>query len=360
MEPFLAYSASPGGFHREALASRRALEIAREEFSRFLNSESPEQIIFTSSGTEAVNLAIKGTAWANAPTGRHIVYSATEHPAVIQSIDFLAQHGFTSSKVRVDAEGRIDPEEVRAALREDTILICVHHANHDIGTIAPIQAIGEIAQDRGIPLFVDAVASAGWLPIDVQKIGASLVAISPRRFGGPAGVGVLYRHRRARIMNVIHGGNQESGRRAGAENIPCIVGSGAAAEIVRGILPQTADHVAPLTAGIWRELQNAVPNVRLNGPAPGVERLPNNLNFSIEGAEGEGLALALDMKGFAVASGSSCLGKSLKIPPVLEAINCPPSFALGNLILTLDPTNTREECDAFVQVLPSLIERMRI
>jgi cysteine desulfurase len=307
-----------------------------------------------------VNLAVKGTAFANSKTGRHIVYTTTEHPTVVQSIDCLEQEGFTKTKVSVGAEGQVDPEAIRGALREDTILICVHHANHDIGTIAPIETIGAIAQDRGIPLFVDAVASAGWLQIDVQKMGASLLAISARRFGGPAGVGVLYRHRRARIAPLIHGGNQEGGRRAGAENVPAIVGAGAASEFVRSTLPLRADHTGRLTAALWDALHTAIPRVRLNGPPPGIERLPNNLNFSIEGAEGEGMALALDMKGFAVASGSSCLGKSLKIPPVLEAINCPTAFALGNIILTLDATNTQEECESFVQALPVIIERMRV
>jgi cysteine desulfurase len=220
----------------------------------------------------------------------------------------------------VDREGTVDPEAVRAALTDKTILIAVHHVNHDIGTIEPIKAIGAIAAEKEIPLYVDADASAGWLPLDAREMGASLLSFSPHRFYGPKGVGVLYRHRRARVVGIMHGGVQESGRRAGVENVPAIVAAGVAMEVAARQLPERIAHTARLQRKLWEGLQSRISHIHLNGAQLGPKRISTNLNISTEFIEGEGQLLRCDVNGIALASGSSCVSKSLKISHVLAAI----------------------------------------
>jgi len=209
MRPFFSEACgSPSSLHQLGLRARDALARARAQVAALINAESPDEIVFTSGGTESANLAVKGTAYANQRRGDHIVISEIEHPSIINSVEFLEKRGFNCTRVKVDPEGFVDPADVRAALTEKTILICVHHVNHDIGTIEPIREIGELALGKGIPLFVDAAASGGWLPIDVQAMGVKLLSLSPHRFYGPKGVGVLYRNRRARLASLLHGGVQ--------------------------------------------------------------------------------------------------------------------------------------------------------
>src|SRR6185503_10073395 len=222
-----------------------------------IHAESPEEIIFTSGATESANLAVKGTASASQRHGNHIVLGAIEHPAVVNSVDFLQQKGFAGTKIEVDPEGNIDPEQVGPAVTDKTILVCVHHVNHDIGTIEPIADIAARIGTRGIPIFVDASGSGGWLPIDVQQWGVPLLSLAPHRFYGPKGVGVLYRHRKTRLTNLIHGGIQEGGRRAGTENVPAIVGAGVAAECAQRELQKRIAHTARLQTKLWEGLRAA-------------------------------------------------------------------------------------------------------
>ncbi len=350
---------SPSSLHRHGLRARDALAKARAQIAALIHAESPEDILFTSGGTESANLAIKGAAYANQRRGNHIVASAIEHPAVLNSIEFLEKHGFISTKVAVDAEGLIDPEKVRAAMTEQTILVCIHQANHDIGAIEPIREIGAIAGERGIPLFVDAGASGGWLPIDVQQSGIGLLSLSPHRFYGPKGIGILYRHRRARLTSLIHGGVQEGGRRAGTENVPGIVGAGAAAELAGRDLAQRIAHTSRLQRRLWEGLKAKIPRLKLNGPEPGSRRLSTNLNLSIEGVEGEGVMLLADMQGIALTSGTSCVSKSLKVSPVLSAIGLEHSLAQGAVILSLGKDNTEEEIDYVIETLPKIVTKLR-
>jgi cysteine desulfurase len=200
---------NPSSLHRYGLQVRDALAKAREQFAALINAESADDILFTSGGTESVNLAIKGVAYANQRKGNHIVVNETEHPAVLNSIEFLEKQGFTSAKVKVDPAGWINPDDVRAAITGKTTLIAVQYANHDIGTVQAIREIGKICAEKGLPYFVDAVASAGWLPIDVQAMSISVLSLAPHRFYGPKGVGVLYRNRKARVVSILHGGVQE-------------------------------------------------------------------------------------------------------------------------------------------------------
>src|SRR3989442_2000112 len=227
MKPFFSEACgSPSSLHQLGLRARDALARARAQVAALINAASPDEIVFTSGGTESANLAVKGTAYANQRRGDHIVISEIEHPSVVNSVEFLEKRGFNCTRVKVDPEGFVDPADVRAALTEKTILVCVHHVNHDIGTIEPIRQIGELAVEQGIPFFVDAVASGGWLPIDVQAMGVKLLSLSPHRFYGPKGVGVLYRNRRARLSSILHGGGQEGGVRAGTEKCPALLRAG--------------------------------------------------------------------------------------------------------------------------------------
>jgi cysteine desulfurase len=360
MRPFFSEAfGNPGSLHRYGVQARDALAKARAQVAGLIHAEWDEEIIFTSGATEAANLAVKGVAYASQRRGRHLVASAIEHPAVLTSLEFLETQGFACTRVPVGPEGLVDPAAVRAALTEHTTLICVQHVNHEIGTIQPMREIAELADERGIPLFVDASAGGGWLPVDVQALGASLLSLAPHRFYGPKGAGVLYRSRRARLASLIHGGTQEGGRRAGTENVPAIVGAGLAAEIAQRELAQRMANTARLQKQLWEGLHAQVPYVQLNGPPPGPQRLGANLNFSTEFVEGEGLALLCDVHGIAVASGSACVSKALKISPVLAAIGLAPSLAQANLLLSLGRENTGEDVTYFLETFPKLAAKLR-
>ena len=360
MRPFFGENfGAPSSLHRHGLRARDALNQARQQVASLIQAGSTEEIIFTSGGTEAVNLAVKGTAYASQKRGNHIVASAIEHPAVLKSIEFLETCGFTVTLVPVDGQGRINPEDVGRAITDKTVLVCVHHANHDVGTIQPVQKIASVLEERGIPLFVDATASTGWLPIQVQDWGAALVALSPHRFYGPKGVGVLYKSRRARLQSLIHGGVQEGERRAGTENVPGIVGAGVAARLAEQGLQERAAHIGALQKHLWTRLEQSIPHVLLNGPQPGPERLCTNLNISFEFVEGEGVVLMADMQGVSMASGAACVSKALKASPVLTAMGVPNALAQGNVIITLGKDNSNEDIDYAVQVISKVVEKLR-
>lgn len=360
MKPYFTEAfGNPSSLHQYGLRVRDALKKARSRMAALINAESEEEIFFTSDGTESANLAVKGVAYANERRGKHLVVSATEHPSVMNSVEFLEKQGWTCARVPVDPQGRVQLEALAAAITDKTVLVAVHHVNHDIGTIQPIREIGRITAERGVPLYVDCEASAGWIPVDVQAMGANLVSFSPHRFYGPKGVGVLYRNRKARLVSIIHGGVQEGGRRAGTENVPAIVGGGMAAEIALREMPARAAHVAALQKRLWEGLKSRIQYIKLNGPEPGPERVPTNLNLSTEFIEGEGQLLSLDVSGIAVASGSSCVSKSLKISHVLAAIGLDHALAQGNIIMTLGKDNTAEEIDYVVETFARIVVKLR-
>lgn len=359
MQPYFREKCgNASSLHSDGIFARDALNKAREQFAGFLNARAAEEILFTSNGTEAVNLAVKGSALASQRRGKHIVLSATEHPAVTGSVRWLETLGFSSTIVPVEKDGAIRPEAVQEALRPDTILVAIHQANHDIGTIAPIQQIGEIVAEKGITFFVDAVAAGGWLPIDVQSFNASLLAVSPHRFYGPKGVGILYRNPRARLTPIIHGGEQEQGYRAGTENVAAIVGAGVAAEVAGRELSARAARVAELQKKLGAELLQ-IPHTVLNGAALGANRLPNNLNVTVKYVEGEGLALMLDVRGIAIGSGTSCVTKEKKLPPVLAAIGLDEAAAKGTILITLGKETTDQEIGRLAEALPNVVTTLR-
>lgn len=356
MKPYFTEAfGNASSLHQHGLRVRDALAKARTQIAALINAQSPEEIFFTSDGTESANLAIKGVAYANQRRGHHLVISETEHPAVINSVEFLEKQGFTCTRVKVDNQGRINPDDVKNALTDQTILIAVHHVNHDIGTIAPIREIGKIAAEKGIPFYVDAEASCGWLPVDVQSMGANLLSFSPHKFYGPKGVGILCRNKKARLVSIIHGGVQEGGRRAGVENVPAIVGAGVAAEVALREMPQRIAQVARLQKRLWEGLKSRVKYIKLNGPDPGPERICNSINLSTEFIEGEGQLLLCDMNGIAVASGSSCVSKSLKISHVLAAIGLDHALAQGNIIMSLGKDTSDADVDYVVETFADKI-----
>jgi cysteine desulfurase len=261
--------------------------------------------------------------------------------------------------VPVDTIGRINPEDVRAALTPKTALVAVHLVNHDIGTIQPVKEIAQVAKEKGIAVYADALAAAGWMPIDVQDLGVQLLTFSPHRFYGPKGVGVLYRNRKARVTSHIHGGVQEGGRRAGTENVPGIVGAGVAAEIAVRDMTRRVEHVAQLQKRLYDGLWKKITYIKLNGPEPGPLRICNTLNLSTEFIEGEGQLLLLDHQGIAVASGSSCVSKSLKVSHVLSAIRLDHALAQGNIIMSLGKDNTAEDVDYVIENFARIVERLR-
>jgi cysteine desulfurase len=356
MKPYFTEAfGNVSSLHQHGLRVRDAVAKARTQIAALINAETPDDVFFTSDGTESANLAIKGVAYANQRKGNHLVVSAVEHPAIINSVEFLEKQGFTCTRVKVDPEGVVNPEDIRAAITDKTILIAVNHVNSDIGTIMPIREIGRIAAEKGIPFYVDAEASAGWLPIDVQAMGANLVSFSPHKFYGPKGVGVLYRNKKARLVSIIHGGVQEGGRRAGVENVPAIVGAGVAAEVALREMPARMAHTARLQKRLWEGLKARVPYIKLNGPEPGPLRISTSLNLSTEFIEGEGQLLLCDMNGIAVASGSSCVSKSLKISHVLAAIGIDHALAQGNIIMSLGKDTSDEDIDYVVETFAEKI-----
>jgi len=360
MQPFFTQAfGNPSSLHRHGLLARDAIAKARSQIAAFINADSPDEIIFTSDGTESANLAVKGAAAAYQRDGNHIVVSATEHPAVIASVQLLEARGFACTRVPVDAAGAVDPAGVRSAFTDKTILVAVHHVNHEIGAIEPVREIGAAARERGIAFYVDAEAGAGWLPVDARYWGASLLSFSPHRFYGPKGVGVLYQNRRARLAAILRGGGQENGRRAGVENVPAIVGAGVAAEIAGRELAQRAAHCARLQRRLWDGLRARVPRLKLNGPEPGPGRHPATLNLSAEFIEGEAQLLLCDMHGIAVASGSSCVSRSRQVSHVLAAIGLDPALARGNIIMSLGRDNTGEDVDYVIETFPKIVSKLR-
>lgn len=348
-----------GSLHAHGLRARNAVREARRRITAFINASSPGDIVFTSDGTEAMNLAVKGVAWANRSRGNHLVLSAIEHPAIEHSVAWLEQQGFRGTRVPVNGEGVIEPGAIAAACTEETILIATHLVNHDLGTIQPVAELGQLAAGRAIPLFVDAEAAAGLLPVDVGTLGASLLSFSPHRFGGPPGVGVLYRNSRVPMTPLLHGGNQEGGLRAGLENVAAIVGAGVAADLAAREMQSEAGRLRQLQVRLWRGIQERLPGTRLNGPAPGAGRAPNSLNLSFPGTEGEGVALACDLKGLAIGSGSACLGRALKIPPALAAIGLDAELARANILLSLGHETTEAEVDAAAEIMAKIVARLR-
>lgn len=341
--------------HSTGLDARKALNAARKKVAAALNC-NPEEVYFTSGGSESDNWALKGVAFANRKKGNHIITSAIEHHAILHTCEWLEKLGFEITYVPVDADGLVNPADVEAAITDKTILISIMAANNEIGTIEPIEEIAKIAHAHHVLFHTDAVQAIGAIPVDVRAIGCDLLSLSGHKFHGPKGVGALYIKQGTRIDNLIHGGAQERGRRASTENVAGIVGMAEAIELATANIPEKAARISALRDQLIDGL-TALPYVRLNGHR--TKRLPGNVNVSVRFIEGESLLLRLDLAGVAASSGSACTSGSLDPSHVLLAIGLPHEIAHGSLRLSLSDTTTKEEVDYVLSVLPGIIEYLR-
>ena len=341
--------------HGTGRDARRALEEARRKVAQALNCK-PNEVYFTSGGSESDNWAIKGTAFAQRKKGNHIITSAIEHHAVLHTCQWLEKQGFTVTYVPVDEFGQVNPADIEAAITDQTILISIMAANNEIGTLQPIKEIAAIAHQHHVLFHTDAVQAVGAIPVDVQDIGCDMLSLSAHKFHGPKGVGVLYIKQGTRIDNFMHGGAQERGKRATTENIPGIVGLAEAITLATQNLAEKSARIAGLRDQLIDGL-TALPYVRLNGHR--TNRLPNNCNISIRFVEGEALLLRLDLAGIAASSGSACTSGSLDPSHVLLAIGLPHEIAHGSLRFSLSDTTTQEEVDYVLKTLPGIVEVLR-
>ena len=336
--------------------ARKAVEEARKQAAAAIGAE-PREILFTGGGSESDNQAVKGTAFALKEKGRHIITTAVEHPAVLNTCGWLEKQGFKVTYLMPDREGRIDPEQVEQAVRKDTVLISVMAANNEIGTIEPVAEIGRIAREKGVTFHIDAVQAVGAMPVDVNAWNADMLSLSAHKFNGPKGVGALYVRRGTRIHSLIHGGEQERGLRAGTENTAGIVGLGRAIEIAVAAQKKNAEKTRRLRDRLTEGILASVADAYLNGPKE--NRLPNNCSVRFGGIDGEALLLRLDLAGIAGSAGSACTAGSQEISHVLKAVGLSDEEAKSSLRLTVGPENTEQEIDEAVAAVKDIVADLR-
>jgi cysteine desulfurase len=356
MLPFFSEKfGNPSSLYSKGREARRAIEEARQKVAELIGAKK-EEIIFTGSGTESDNLAIKGAAFKNRKKGNHIITSSIEHHAVLHACKYLETQGFRVTYLPVSKEGLVNPADVERAITPETILITIMHANNEIGTIQPIEEIGKIAREKSIPFHTDAVQTAGKLPISVDTLGVNLLSMSAHKIYGPKGVGALYIRKGTFIEPQLHGGGHERNLRSSTENVPGIVGFGKACELAKQRLPEEA-KLADLRNRLIKGILETKDSYLNGHPA---KRLPNNANFRFSYIEGESMVLNLDMKGISASTGSACSSTSLEPSHVLLAIGLKPEEAHGSLRLTLGLGNTQEDVDYVVSVLPEIVNKLRM
>ncbi|MFC1915721.1 cysteine desulfurase family protein [Chloroflexota bacterium] len=347
---------NPSSLHDWGDAAREAIETARFQVAQLIGADA-EEIIFTGSGTESNNFAVKGLALAQQAKGKHVVISAIEHFSVLHSARTLEKWGFELSLVPVDKYGMVDPDDVRRSLRKDTVLVSIMHANGEVGTIEPIREIAKITRESNIPFHTDAVATAGTISVDVKELGVDALSLAGNQFYGPKGVGALWVRKGVRIIPLLDGGVQEGGRRAGTENIPAIVGLGKAAEMAKTSMAARIEHLTPIRNRLLAELPGKIDHVTVTGHPQ--NRLPGNASFCVEFIEGEAMLMLLNSKGIAVSSGSACTSRALKASHVLIAMGLPHELAQSSILFTLGIDNTDEDIDYVLEVMPTVVDRLR-
>lgn len=353
---FSRFYGNPSSVYSLAAESKKAVSDAREIIADSLGAKASD-IYFTAGGSESDNWAIKAAAEAYAGKGKHIITSAIEHHAVLHTCQYLEKQGYEVTYVGVDECGVLKLDELKAAIRPDTILISVMFANNEIGTIQPIKEIGEIAKEHGIIFHTDAVQAYGQLPINVDEYHIDMLSASGHKLNGPKGIGFLFIRKGLKLRSFIHGGAQERSRRAGTENVPGIVGLGVAADRAMASMRERTEYEISLRDYVIAEIEAKVPYCRLNGDRE--KRLPNNINFSFQFIEGESLLIMLDMKGICASSGSACTSGSLDPSHVLLAIGLPHEIAHGSLRLTISEETTKEEVDYTVAAVAEIVEKLR-
>ncbi len=360
LEAMLPYFSDKFGnassLHSFGLEAKEALEASREKVAKLLGA-NPEEIIFTSGGTESDNLALKGIAYRNREKGKHIITTTIEHPAILEVCHKLKTQGFDITYLPVTGEGFVDPAALESAIRKETILISVMHANNEIGTIQPLKEIGRIAAERDIYFHTDAVQSTGKIPIDVDDMGLDLLSLSAHKLYGPKGVGALYVRKGTRTESITQGGGHERNLRSGTENIAGIVGLARAAELCQQTMTEEAQRLSGLRDRLAKLVLDNVKDCWVNGSMK--NRLPSNLNFGFKYVEGESLLLFLDSKGIAVSTGSACSSKKLEPSHVLLALGLNPVECHGSMRITLGRSNTEEDVDFVAKSIAEAVERFR-
>ncbi|MBM2825111.1 MAG: cysteine desulfurase NifS [Dehalococcoidales bacterium] len=357
MLPFLdELFGNPSSLHDWGDAAREAIDTARDKVAHLIKANA-EEIIFTGSGTESNNLAIKGLALAQQTKGKHIIISEIEHFSVLYSARTLEKWGFEVSEVPVDKYGLVDPAAVRRRIRKDTILVSIMHANNEVGTIEPIAEIAKITREKGVIFHTDAVATAGIIPIDVARLGVDALSLAGNQFYGPKGVGALWVRKGVRLIPLLDGGMQEGGRRAGTENVAAIAGLGKAAEMAEANMTARIGQLTPLRDRLLAKLPGKIEHVMNTGHPQ--NRLPGHASFCVEFIEGESMLMMLNMQGVAVTSGSACTSKALKSSHVLIAMGLPHEIAQGSIVFSFGMDSTNEDVDYVVEVMPPIVDRLR-
>jgi len=345
---------NPSSVHAFGRDAREGLETAREQIAHFLRV-GKEEIVFTSGGTESDNMAVKGVALAR--RRGHIITSQIEHHAVLRAVQYLETLGFEATYLPVDPQGMVNPDDVRRALRPDTILITIMHANSEVGTIEPVAEIGCIAREREIPFHVDGVQTFGKVPIDLDAFGIDLLSFSSHKIYGPKGVAGLYIRKGTKMVSVQHGGEHERRRRAGTENVAGIVGFGKAVEVRAREMAEEAVRVTALRNRLWEGISARVPEVRLNGHP--TQRLPGTCNLCFRHVESESIVLGLDLKGIGVSAGSACTSGSVEPSYVLVAMGVPLDWAMGSVRSSLGRGTTAEDIDYVIECVEPLVAKLR-
>ncbi len=356
MPYFDQHFGNPSAVYDMGSKIKYVIEEQREKVAKLIGSKT-DQIIFTSSGAEANNLAIKGAVFARQKKGNHIIVSAVEHHSALNSTRFFERMDFEVTLLPVDKYGLVDPERLLDAIRPETVLATIMHGNNEIGTIEPISELSTICREKGILFHTDAVATVGNIPVDVNELGVDMLSLSGISLGAPKGIGALYFIEKLRLMPLIHGGIQERGRRGGTENVPAIVGLGKASELALEELTNRTNNVQKLRDILVAGIHERINNIKYTGHPE--KRLPGHASFCIEAIEGEALIFMLTQEGIYANTGSACASKALKTSPVLVAIGMPPDLAQGSIVFTLNNSNTFEEVEYVLKKLPLAVEKLR-
>jgi cysteine desulfurase len=363
MEPWLGENfGSPATLYVFGSQAKLAIEEARQHLADLIGAD-PKEIFFTSGATESNNWALKGVTEALEEKGRHVITNQAEHHSILMPLRYLEKKGWEVTYLPVDSDGLVDPDDVKKAIRKDTVLVSMVHGNHEIGTIQPIAEIGAITREKEVALHVNAAQTVGHVPVDVAALNCDLLSVSGHKFYGPKGVGALFIRRSVRITPLLHGGSQERKRRAGTHNVPGIVGMGKAAEMARKNLDAEVDRLTSLRDYIFDTVEKNMEDIRINGHR--TRRLPNNVNFSIEGIEGESIMLSLsyptteNARPVYISTGSACVSGSLEPSHILLALGLPAELAHGSVRISMAKEDTREDIDYALSSLSAVVERLR-